>query len=187
MSEAIATSPFANSAAEAKDAGASASYVRALLDLLGDRQPFAVLEETPQRIEAIVAGLDEERLRRPERPGKWSINEVVAHLADSELVMGYRFRRILADDRPQITGYDQDGWAERLRYRDARLDESLAQFRALRAANVRLVRGATPEELQRVGVHSERGEESAAHLLTLWAAHDLVHRRQIARIKAAVG
>ncbi len=187
MSEAIATSPFANSAAEAKDAGASAGYVRALLDLLGDRDPFAVLEETPQRIEAIAAGLDDERLRRPERPGKWSIAEVVAHLADSELVMGYRFRRILADDRPPITGYDQDQWAQRLRYRDARLDDSLAQLRALRIANVRLIRNATPEELQRVGLHSERGEESAAHLRTLWAAHDLVHLRQIERIKAAVG
>ena len=187
MSEVIAPSPFANSAAEAQDAGSSAAYVRALLELLGGRDPFAVLAETPQRIEAIVAGLDDERLRRPERPGKWSLAEVVAHLADSELVMGYRFRRILAEDRPQITGYDQDQWAQRLRYRDARLEDSLAQLRALRAANVRLLRGATAEELQRVGLHSERGEESAARLRDLWAAHDLVHLRQLERIKAAVG
>jgi len=186
MSEVIATSPFENNFAEAQQPGGATPYVRALLDLLGDRDPYTVLEATPQRIESIVAGVDEERLRRPERPGKWSLAEVVAHLADSELVMGYRFRRILADERPQILGYDQDRWAERLRYRDARIDDSLAQLAPLRAANVRLVRAATPEELQRVGLHSERGEESVAHLRNLWAAHDLVHLRQLERIKAAV-
>jgi hypothetical protein len=146
-----------------------------------------VLAATPPAIAGILAGLDAARLRRPERPGKWSIGEVIAHLADSELVMGYRFRRILADERPQITGYDQDRWAERLRYRDAEIGDSLAQLGALRTANLRLVRAATAEELQRVGLHSERGEESAAHLLRLWAAHDLVHLRQLERIKAAVG
>ena len=180
-------SQFANSFGEAQEGSATADYVRALLDLLGDREPLSVVEATPAALERAVAGVDDELLRRPERAGKWSINEVVAHLADSDLVWGYRLRRVLADERPQITGYDQDQWADRLRYSEARLADSLALFAANRAANLRLVRAATPEDLQRVGVHSERGEESAAHMLKLYAAHDLVHLRQIDRIKAAVG
>jgi uncharacterized damage-inducible protein DinB len=182
--EVPAMSTFANPAGS--DAAATSDYVRALLDLLGDRDPMAVVEEMPSALAAATAGLDEERLRRPERPGKWSVAEVVAHLADSELVWGYRLRRVLADERPNITGYDQDLWASRLRYREVAVPDALATFNALRAANVRLLRAASPEDLARVGVHSERGEESVAHMLRLYAAHDLVHRRQIDRIKAAV-
>ena len=187
MSEAIADSRFANNYAEAQEPGGTTSYVQALLDLLGDRDPLAVVEATPAALERATTGVDEALLRKPEREGKWSVAEVVAHLADSELVWGYRLRRVLADDRPRITGYDQDAWAERLRYRDAALADSLALFKALRPANLRLVRAATSEDMQRVGVHTERGEESVAHMLKLYAAHDLVHLRQIERIKAAVG
>jgi uncharacterized damage-inducible protein DinB len=178
-------SRFANPANDTP-AGTSA-YVTALLDLLGDRDPLAVVGEMVPALERALAGVDEELLRRPEREGKWSVSEVVAHLADSELVWGYRLRRVLADERPTLTGYDQDGWAARLRYRDARLADSLALFSALRAGNLRLLRAASAEDLQRVGLHSERGEETVQRMLELYAAHDLVHRNQIERIKAAVG
>jgi uncharacterized damage-inducible protein DinB len=187
MAESSVASQFANDFAEAQQPGGTTSYVRALLDLLGDRDPLAVVEAMPAALERAVAGIDEERLRRPEREGKWSINDVVAHLADSDLVWGYRLRRVLAEERPPITGYDQDLWANRLRYREASLADSLALLAANRAANLRLIRAATPADLQRAGVHSERGEESVAHMLKLYAAHDLVHLRQIERIKAAVG
>lgn len=187
MSETIVDSPFANNYAEAQQPGGTTDYVRALLDLLGDRDPLAVVEATPAALQRATAGVDEAKLRQPEREGKWSVSEVVAHLADSELVWGYRLRRVLAEERPQIIGYDQDLWADRLRYRQARLADSLATFSALRATNLRLVRATTPEDMERVGVHTERGEESVAHMLKLYAAHDLVHLRQIERIKKAVG
>lgn len=177
-------STYANPAGS--DTAATSTYVRALLDLLGDRDPMVVFEEMVPALQAAVADLDEERRRRPERPGKWSVNEVVAHLADSELVFGYRVRRVLAEDRPALEGYDQDRWADRLRYRTAHLSESLALFTAMRTGNLRLLRALTPADLSRVGLHSERGEESVAHMIRLYAAHDLVHRRQIDRIKAAV-
>lgn len=176
---------FANPAGSAAaDAG---TYVRNLLALLGDREPLENLERTLEELPAAVRGLDEATLRRPERPGKWSVLQVVQHLADSDLVWAYRVRRILADDRPAISGYDQDRWAERLRYADARVEDALEQFAAVRRANLRLLRALAPEEWSRVGIHAERGEESIAHLTKLYAAHDLVHLRQIARIRAAVG
>lgn len=93
---------------------------------------------------------------------------------------------VLAHDRPQLTGYDQDRWAERLRYDQADAAQAVQEFGVLRSANLRLLEGAPAEDLRRVGVHSERGEESVAHMIRLYAGHDLLHLRQIERIRRAV-
>ena len=111
---------------------------------------------------------------------------VLQHLADSELVWGYRLRRLLAEDRPALTGFDQDLWASRLGYAAADRDQALAMFGVLREANLRLLAQASPEDLDRVAVHAERGEESARHMIRLYAGHDLVHRRQLQRVVEAV-
>jgi hypothetical protein len=92
-------------------------------------------------------------------------------------------RLILSQDRPPITGYDQDLWAERLHYAEADPHEALATFRVLRHDNVRVIERASPADLQRVGVHAERGEESVAYLIRLYAGHDLLHLNQISRIR----
>lgn len=114
------------------------------------------------------------------------MRHVLQHLADSELVWGYRLRMVLAHDRPQITGYDQDLWAARLEYDDADPDQALKDFAALREANLRLLARASADDLKRVGVHAERGEESVAHMIRLYAGHDLLHLAQLARIRHAV-
>ena len=170
----------------AADAKASASaYVRALLEVLGDRRPLDVLPELVPWIETRVRGVDPQALARPEAPGKWSVIEVVQHLADSELVLGFRARMILSEDRPPLQGYDQEKWASLFRYADVSLDRALDQLRVLRVANLTLLGRLGPAELAREGLHSERGPESLGHLLKLMAAHDLVHRRQIDRVLAA--
>lgn len=164
-----------------------AKYAPAILDLLGGRDPVSVLRESPEAAKRAIAGLTPVQLRTPERPGKWSIAQVLRHLADSEVVWGWRMRLILAQDRPPITGYDQDLWAEKLHYADADPAESIETFAILRRDNLRLIERATPDDLQRVGVHSERGEESAGYLMRLFAGHDLMHLAQIDRIRRAVG
>jgi hypothetical protein len=126
-------------------------------------------------------------LRRPEAPGKWSVIEVIQHLADSELVYGWRTRMILTEDRPAIQGFDQDAWTRTLRYDEMPLDVALGQLGGMRAANLQLWRSLSPAQRARVGVHSERGPESLDLLLHLMGAHDLVHRRQIERGLAAAG
>jgi hypothetical protein len=163
------------------------SYTQAVLALLGTQDPMVVLRATPERLRRAVAGRTPDELRRPERPGKWSAVEVVQHLADSDLVWAYRIRLILADDRPTITGYDQDRWAAALAYRAADMSHALEQFEALRRANLRLLAGLPPAALARVGMHSERGEERLDHITKLYAGHDLAHLRQLARIFEAVG
>jgi uncharacterized damage-inducible protein DinB len=165
----------------------TAQYVAALQELLGDQDPRAVLVGTPAGLRERVAGMSATALAIREKPGKWSVRHVLAHLADSELVWGWRLRLVLAQDRPTITGYDQDRWADRLGYDNVDSEQALLVFTTLREANLQLLSRMQPEDLERVGVHAERGEESVAHMMRLYAAHDLLHLRQIDRISAARG
>ena len=176
---------FSNPAAGAP--AAASAYVRALLDLLGGRDPLDVAAELVPWLERRLDGLSDAVVRRPEGPGKWSAVEIVQHLADSELVLGWRTRLILTDDRPPIQGYDQDAWARTLRYADVPLAVAVDQLRATRTANLRVWRLLTPAERERVGLHTERGPESLDLLIRLVGGHDLVHRRQIDRVLAAAG
>jgi hypothetical protein len=161
-------------------------YARDLLDRLGDRDPLAIMDQSPDAVRDLFEGLDDDAIRRPEADGKWSMIEVAHHLADSDVVVGVRIRMIVAQERPPIVAYDQDLWVANLRYRQAALSGVLEQFAVLRTANVRLARQLTPAELARVGVHTERGAESVGYLLRLVAGHDIVHLAQLARIRKAV-
>jgi len=171
------TNPVSRSVDQAR------AYTAAILDLLGDRDPLEVLRGTPDSVRTSIAGLGDEQLSRPEAAGKWSMRQVVRHLADSEIVWGYRLRLVLAQDRPPLTGYDQDLWASRLDYAHAPIADALEEFAALRRSNLRLLSIATPEDLQRVGMHAERGEESVGHMVRMYAGHDVLHLRQLARIR----
>lgn len=173
---------FSNPAGNAP--GAASGYVRALLELLGQRDPIPVLSDLLPWLANRIRGVAETDLRRPEAPAKWSAVEVIQHLADSDMVAGFRTRMVLTEDRPALQGYDQDRWASEFRYREVSLGDAMDQLRGLRAANINLWKTLSPKQLERVGLHSERGPESVGHLLRLMAAHDLVHRRQIDRILA---
>src|SRR5439155_8641826 len=155
----VFTNPASRSAEQARE------YTAAILDLLGARDPIDVLEPTPDAVRSAIAGLSDARLSQPESPGKWSLGHVVQHLADSDLVWGYRVRLVLAQDRPPLTGYDQDLWSERLHYDKLPIDEALDEFSVLRRSNLRLLAAASADDFTRVGAHSERGEESVAHMV----------------------
>ena len=132
-----------------------ATYVTALLGLLGDNDPVIVLGQTPAALQQFLDAVPASIVVRPEAPGKWSMRDVVQHLADSELVGGFRLRMVMAHDRPKLTGYDQDLWASRLEYRNADARDALEQFTALRRANVRIWKRLTPTDLARVGLHGQ--------------------------------
>jgi hypothetical protein len=176
----VFTNPASRSAEQA------AAYTAAVLELLGPRNPIEVLQDTVSALAQVRHGLSTGQVTQPEAPGKWSVRHVLQHLADSELVWGYRLRIVLAHDRPRLTGYDQDLWAERLGYDEADADQSLQDFGVLRRTNLRLLVRASDEDLKRVGVHSERGEESIEHMIRLYAGHDLLHLEQLVRIRRAL-
>ncbi|HJU72825.1 MAG TPA: DinB family protein [Gemmatimonadaceae bacterium] len=163
------------------------AYIARLLAALGGRDPFEVLETTPSELRRAVAGLTPEQLATPEGFGEWSVREVLQHLVDSEVVGAFRIRMVLAHDRPTLAGYDQERWAASLHYDQTNVPEALEEFEVLRAANVRLLRRLSAQDRLRVGLHSERGEESIEQMILNYAGHDLVHLRQIARIREAIG
>ncbi|MGH7449566.1 MAG: DinB family protein [Longimicrobiales bacterium] len=162
------------------------AYTDAILGLLGSSDPLQALRATAESLRRSIDGMSEEAMSVPEAPDKWSIRHVLRHLADSDLVWAWRLRMVLAQDRPPLIGYDQDAWAARLRYQDAPAHESLEEFAIVRRGNLRLLEHAAPADLDRVGVHAERGEESLKHMMRLYAGHDLLHLRQIDRIREAV-
>jgi DinB superfamily len=177
---------FTNPAGAAAKAAAPA-YVKALLDVLGPRDPFEVLAQQETATRGSLVGVSDELAKRPEKPGKWSLQQVLRHLADTEFTYGYRMRMIVAEDEPPILAYDQDLWAERLHYLEGPAAEALDDLAGLRRANLRFYRRLGAKELARWGIHSERGQESADLIVRMMAAHDLVHRRQLQRIRRALG
>jgi hypothetical protein len=176
---------FTNSASRSKEE--AKAYTAAVLGLVGDAAPIEILQTTESRLRGLTRGLSGSQLAQREAPGKWSINHVLRHLADSEIVWGWRMRMALAHDRPLITGYDQDAWADKLRYGDADAEESIDEFGVLRGGNLRLLTNATAEEMRRAVVHAERGEESVAHMVALYAGHDVLHLNQIGRVRKGLG
>lgn len=162
------------------------AYVEAVVDLLGYSDPLAVLETTPAALRTAFDGCPPALRHSPEAEGKWSVADVVHHLADSEVVWAVRLRKALAEDRPTLTGYDQDRWADGLGYRGRSAGPSLEALAALRGANLELLGARDDDALDRVAVHAERGEETVRHMIRLYAGHDLLHLRQIERIRRAV-
>jgi hypothetical protein len=176
----VFTNPAARSREEASE------YTAAVLGLVAKQDPMAVLASTADRLRHVASTMDARAIRIPEAPGKWSVAHVLAHLADSEVVWAWRLRLILGQDRPPLTGYDQDAWAKNLDYANADVSECLDRFTILRNSHLRLLAGLTPAQQTRVGVHSERGEESVEHLVRLYAGHDVLHLNQIDRIRKAL-
>ncbi|MGZ8868796.1 MAG: DinB family protein [Thermoanaerobaculia bacterium] len=157
-------------------------YKQRLLGYLGDRDPIDVLGATAKDLRAPVVGKDEAVLRASPSPGKWSVAQIAAHLADDEIVLGWRLRAVLADSGCEIAGFDQATWANTMRYAEIPAATSLERFDQMRAWNLDLLRGLRPEEWERYGIHSERGRESVRDMARLYAGHDLNHTLQIARI-----
>jgi hypothetical protein len=106
----------------------------------------------------------------------------VAHIADTELVGGYRIRAILGAPGSQVIGFDQDVWVTALHYDQRSVRKSLEQYRVLREANLALLKTLAPEQWKHHGIHNERGTETIETIVRMFAGHDLNHFRQIERI-----
>jgi hypothetical protein len=162
------------------------AYQRTLLDALGDDDPAEAQASTPAAMRALIADAGPRLLVRPE-PREWSALLCLAHIADAELVMAARYRWALAHDEPELIGYDQDLWVDRLHGDDD--PEALVDgFERLRDMNLDLWRRSTAEQRQRLARHRERGPESYDLMFRMIAGHDRVHLAQARRaIEAAAG
>jgi hypothetical protein len=159
-------------------------YVQRIVGYAQGQQPLKIQAASAKKLERLLKGVPAAKLRKRPAPDKWSVAEIMAHLADSEIVTGFRVRQILGTPGTPIPAYDQDAWAKACRYekRDAR--KSLEIFRVLREANLGLLKSLSAEQWKHHGMHSERGAETVERLVTLIAGHDLNHTQQIERILA---
>jgi hypothetical protein len=162
------------------------AYVTETMALLGDQDPLVVITETPSWLLERLGALDVAVMRAPEGPGKWSLTQVLAHLADTEIAFGWRARLILTQESAPLHGFDEGAWMTRFNGAAADPTEAMMAFGTLRSWNLPVLASATEADLKRTGIHSERGPESFDTLRRMIAGHDLRHRRQVERILAGL-
>jgi len=158
-------------------------YRTRVLGYLGGRDPMRVLQSTPARLERRIGGASRRTLGRRPAVGKWLVVEILAHLADAELAMGWRFRNMLATPGVTLQWWDEQLWSEKCNYAQSDPRRSLAVFRALRESNLALLRPVSREMWRSCyGVHEKRGRQTVEEFVVMEAAHDLNHLVQIERL-----
>jgi len=140
--------------------------------------------EAAPALAALIEGTPEGTLAQQPAPGKWSVTEILAHLAEDELASSWRYRQMLQHDGPDLLGFDQDLWARVGNYASWKPHDALTMFRLLREANLRMFAHLTPEQWQRHGVHAERGQLTVRDLCRHMAAHDINHIEKVRSILA---
>lgn len=155
-------------------------YTERILGYLEGRDPMAVLAATPRQLARLIDGLSRNRLGRRPAPDRWSVTEILAHLADAELVYGVRIRFIIAASGTPIQATDQDEWSRVFEYAKQDPVHSLEALRIAREQLIRLLKRLPRESWDRYyGMHSERGRETVTRVVELLAGHDLNHMKQI--------
>ncbi|HEX5724002.1 MAG TPA: DinB family protein [Longimicrobiaceae bacterium] len=150
---------------------------------------LAVFARAPERLRAAVADLSPDELRARPRPEKWSVAEIVCHLADSELMGAGRIRMVVAQSGPEFVSYDQDAFAAALGYRDdpPAFARALRLFELLRESTLAVFARTEAETWERWGVHPDFGPVTLRNLLELYADHGERHLGQILAIRAQLG
>lgn len=159
-------------------------YIERILGNLGDLDGRKAQSATPKHLRKLLKGTSLAKLRQKPSPGKWSVAEILAHLADVEIVLGWRVRSILGMPGTPIQAFDQDAWVVAGHYSKRDPHKSLEQFRCLREMNLALYDSLEPEQWKDHGMHAERGKETIEHIVRLMAGHDLNHVKQIEQILA---
>jgi uncharacterized damage-inducible protein DinB len=149
---------------------------------LGTLDPRQVIASTPLRLREFLDSLGEARANQPPAPGKWSVREILCHLADCEVVFAFRLRQTLAEPNHVIQPFDQDLWARNYAAYDA--PSALAVFSAVRDFNVKLIASLPPEAFSTPVTHPERGTMTFQNIVETMGGHDLNHIAQIEKISA---
>jgi hypothetical protein len=159
-------------------------YSQRIMKMIEGKDPLKTQSATPKKLTSLVKRAAPSKLRKRPAPDKWSVAEILAHLADTEIVVGWRIRSILGAPGTPIQAFDQDAWAVAGNYAKRDPRKSIEQFRVVRDANLALYKSLSPEQWKHFGMHAERGEESLQRILHMMAGHDINHISQIERILA---
>jgi DinB superfamily len=159
-------------------------YSQRIMKMIEGKDPLKTQSGTPKRLASFLKSASPSKLRKRPAPDKWSVAEILAHLADTEIVVGWRIRSILAAPGTPIQAFDQDAWAAAGNYAKRDPRKSVEQFSAVRDANLALYKSLSPDQWKHFGMHAERGEESLTRILNMMAGHDVNHVSQIEQILA---
>lgn len=160
----------------------AAEYKARILSYMEGKDLIAVQRETPEVLAKLIDGTPTDKLRARPAPDKWSVAELLAHFAEAEMGAFWRYRQMIEHNGSQLLSYDQELWSRLGDYASSDPNDSLQLFTLLRRANLGMFGRLTPEEWQRHGLHSERGEMSVRDLATQIAGHDLNHLQQVKAI-----
>ncbi len=148
-------------------------YTKRILGNLNGKEPLTILAATPARLAELTRGSPASELARSPTPGKWSVAEILAHLADVEMVIGYRIRMILSKPGTAIQAFE---------YVSIPATRSLERQRVQRESNLTLLKALQAEQWGHYGMHAERGKETVSRVVEMTAGHDINHLRQIEKI-----
>jgi uncharacterized damage-inducible protein DinB len=154
-------------------------YIQRIHAYIEGKNVMEVLASTPKQVAGLIESAPKDRLSKRPAPGKWSVIEILAHLADVEIVQGFRIRLILGSSGTAIQGFDQDAWARYSFYPSHDVALSLDGYRVNRERTVRLLQSLPNEMWENFGLHSERGKETVRRVSEMMAGHDLNHLGQI--------
>jgi hypothetical protein len=154
-------------------------YTRRILGNIEGRKPLEILAATPRQIARLIKGVSRKSLSRRPAPHTWSVTEILAHLADSELVVGFRIRLALGASGTPIQAFDQDAWANFSGYLEHDPALSLEALRTSRERTLHLLRSLPRTSWGLYGMHSERGKETVTRMVEMLAGHDVNHLKQI--------
>jgi uncharacterized damage-inducible protein DinB len=160
----------------------SEQYIQRTLGYIEGQDALKVQRATAARLKKAIRGLSPKQLRWNPEAGKWSIAEILAHLADTEIVASWRMRSVLGANGTTIQPFDQNAWAAAFQYNHRDAKRSLELFRTLRENNLAMLKEIRPESWDNYGMHIERGKETVAHLTRMFAGHDVNHALQVERI-----
>jgi hypothetical protein len=157
-------------------------YTQRILSNAQGQDPIKVQSATNKKLARLIKGVSTAKLRKRPAPDKWSVAEILAHLADVEIVIGWRMGSILGSPGTPIQAFDQNAWVIAGRYdkRDPR--KSIELHRVVREANLALLKSLSSDQWKHYGQHAERGQESIEHIVHMIAGHDVNHIHQIERI-----
>ena len=141
--------------------------------MLGGRDAAKVIAETPRRLVLVLDGLSAAEIEARPAPGKWSVREIAAHLADCEIVWGWRLRQVLGEEHAVTQPFEQDAWAKA--YGAYSFEAAWDCYKALRAWNVAFVGALSETDRAKGYTHPERGEERLWTIVEIMAGHDLHH------------
>jgi DinB superfamily len=162
----------------------AAEYKARILSYVEGKDPVEVQRETPELLAQLIQGVPDAQLRARPAADKWSVNELLAHFAEAEMGAFWRYRQMIEHNGCSLPSYDQELWSTLGDYPSQDPRDSLQLFTFLRRANLAMFGRLTPEQWQRYGVHTERGEMSVRDLALQIAGHDVNHLQQARAILA---